>query len=209
VRHEEEVTGVDTRWRGAGYLHIRKQVERERVRQDHPRDVEEVELRRAPVGEEDSGQVETLPDGSISIPVFEEELVVTKRRVLRERVLVRKRTITEHQKVRAELRKERVSFEADEGIDVAGDLAQSRPRPQRPIGASKSETRPFFTSEFLALVAVIVALAIAAATDALDGAMFSILLTVGVAAFVLSRGLAKARTPTHESIEPDQEERQR
>ena len=31
----------------------------------------------------DSGEVETLPDGSISIPVFEEQLVITKRLVVR------------------------------------------------------------------------------------------------------------------------------
>jgi stress response protein YsnF len=37
----------------------------------------------------DSGEVEVLPDGSLSIPVFEEELVVQKRLVVRERIIVR------------------------------------------------------------------------------------------------------------------------
>jgi uncharacterized protein (TIGR02271 family) len=128
VRHEEEVAGVETSWRGAGHLHVRKRVERERVREDHPREVEEIELRRAPVSEGDSGQVETLPDGSISIPVFEEELVVTKRRVLKERVIVQKVTIEEQHSIRTELRKERVTIEADEGIKLEGASPADGPK---------------------------------------------------------------------------------
>lgn len=128
VRHEEEVAGVETRWRGAGHLHVRKRVERERVHEDHPREVEEIELRRAPVSEGDSGQVETLPDGSISIPVFEEELVVTKRRVLKERVIVQKVTIEEQHSIRTELRKERVTIEADEGIKLEGASPADGPK---------------------------------------------------------------------------------
>lgn len=130
VRHEEEVAGVEKAWRGAGHLHIRKRVQRERVREDHPREVEEVELRRTPVREGDSGEVETLSDGSISIPVFEEELVVTKRRVLKERVIVQKHTITERQRIRTELRKERITVEADEGITLEG--AQPEEEEERP-----------------------------------------------------------------------------
>ena len=45
--------------------------------------------------EADSGEVEVLPDGSVSIPVFQEELVIEKRLVVRERVIVRKHTVTE------------------------------------------------------------------------------------------------------------------
>lgn len=56
----------------------------------------------------DSGEVETLPDGSISIPILEEELVVTKRVVVRERLIVHKDSEVEHRAVGAELRRERV-----------------------------------------------------------------------------------------------------
>jgi uncharacterized protein (TIGR02271 family) len=67
-------------------------------------------VERVPAAEGDSGEVETLPDGSISVPVLEEELVVTKRVVVRERVIVRKRTTTERRRIEAELRKERVDL---------------------------------------------------------------------------------------------------
>jgi uncharacterized protein (TIGR02271 family) len=49
----------------------------------------------------------------VSIPVFEEELVVTKRRVLRERIIIRKRVVTEHERIEAELLRERVEIEGD------------------------------------------------------------------------------------------------
>ena len=72
---------------------------------------------------EDSGEIEYLEDGSVSIPVLEEELVVTKRTVVRERIIVRKQWITEAQRIQAELRRERVEIDAPDG---PGDSNQSR-----------------------------------------------------------------------------------
>ena len=118
VRHEEELAlGAEARELGA--VRVGKRVETERVREVVPRAVEEVdEIERTDPNEEDSGEVEVLPDGSVSIPVFEEELVVSKRTVVRERVIVRKRTETREERVAAELRKERVEVDADAGVDV-------------------------------------------------------------------------------------------
>jgi stress response protein YsnF len=62
--------------------------------------------------------VETLPDGSVSIPVFEEQIVVTKRLVVRERVIVRKHTVYEDHVVTADLRRERLEVVADAGVVV-------------------------------------------------------------------------------------------
>jgi hypothetical protein len=50
-----------------------------------------LELEWVPVEGDDSGRVETLPDGSISIPVLEEQVVVSTRTVVRERLVVRRR----------------------------------------------------------------------------------------------------------------------
>ena len=50
----------------------------------------------------------------MSIPLFEEELVVRRETVLRERVIIRKENVTEHQHVQAELRRERVEVERDD-----------------------------------------------------------------------------------------------
>ena len=196
TRHEEEVAGVETPWRGVGHVRARKRVVTERVREDVPRAIERVELRREPAPPEDSGEITTLPDGSISIPVYEEELVVTKRKVLRERVIVRKHTVTERQRVRAELRKERVSVDADDGVLLTDERALEQPR-RAPVALNpRVETRPFFlTSEFLAALAIAAALLVAGATDALDAATMWLLLTVLVGSYVVARGFAKARTP--------------
>jgi uncharacterized protein (TIGR02271 family) len=116
IRHDEEVSGVDKLWRGLGVLRARKRVEMLEVDELLERGVEDVAVERVPAGFDDSGKIETLPDGTISIPVYEEQLVITKRIVLRERILIRKEIVTERERVRAELRKERVELEADPRI---------------------------------------------------------------------------------------------
>ena len=123
VRHEEELQLGKTSER-LGAVRARKRVETTRGEQVVPRSVEHVdEVDRVPVENGDSGEIETLPDGSVSIPILEEELVVTKRIVVRERVIVRKRTETEQRRVVAELRRERIELEADERVDVDTDDA--------------------------------------------------------------------------------------
>ena len=116
VRYEEELE-VGTRPEEAGAVRIRKSVESDSVEQHVPREVEHAELEHVPVDGEDSGLVETLPDG------FEEELVVTKRLVVRERVIVRKETQVEQETVIADVRREQVEIDADDGIAVESDLA--------------------------------------------------------------------------------------
>jgi uncharacterized protein (TIGR02271 family) len=114
VRHEEEAQ-VGKRDREAGAVGVRKRVETDRVEERVPRSIEYFEeAERVAPNPEDSGEIETLPDGSVSIPVLEEELVVTKRTVVRERVIVRKRTEVEERVIEADLRRERVEVETDE-----------------------------------------------------------------------------------------------
>ena len=111
-RREEELE-LRVRAEPAGAVKARKRVETERVEQVVPRQIEHADVERLAPDETDSGEVETHADGSVSIPIFAEELVVTKRLVVRERVLVRKRTVTEQHRIEAELRKERVELEGD------------------------------------------------------------------------------------------------
>jgi uncharacterized protein (TIGR02271 family) len=114
VRHEEEPK-IGKREREAGAVGVRKQVESDHVEERVPRSVEYFEeAERVAPNPEDSGEIETLPDGSVSIPVLEEELVVTKRTIVRERVIVRKRTEVEERVIEADLRRERVEVETDE-----------------------------------------------------------------------------------------------
>ena len=115
IRHEEELT-VATPVREAGEVGIRKTVEHERASTVVPVGTEQADVERHPAGEADSGEVEVLADGSISIPVFQEELVIEKRLVVRERVIIRKHTVVEERLVEADLKRERVDVEADPQI---------------------------------------------------------------------------------------------
>ena len=118
-RNEEELV-AGTREREVGGVRVRKRVASERVERVVPRETERAEVERDGAYEHDSGEIETLPDGSVSVPVFEEELVVTKRLVVRERVIVRKRTVTETVRIEDEVRKERVELEGDGELDSPG-----------------------------------------------------------------------------------------
>lgn len=137
VRHEEELD-VGTTVQEAGKVGVRKIVDVEHVETVVPRGVEHANVeRQAPAGA-DSGEVEVLPDGSVSIPVFEEELVIERRLVVRERVIVRKHTVTEDRRVEADLRRERVEVEADpqvadrvapgQGVDISQDNRERKRR---------------------------------------------------------------------------------
>ena len=122
TRHEEELQ-LGTETHETGRVRLRKHVEEEHVRQSVPRDIEYSDgLERAEAAEGDSGEVETLPDGSLSVPIFEEELVVTKRLVVRERIILRKRTVTEERVVEADLRRERAEIVTEGDVDTVDDL---------------------------------------------------------------------------------------
>jgi uncharacterized protein (TIGR02271 family) len=110
VRHEEELT-VDKRAGGGSEVRARKRVESEHVERLVERDYEDAEVERVAAAATDSGEVEVLPDGSVSIPLLEEELVIEKRIVVRERIVVRKVATTEAVRVEADLRRERVELE--------------------------------------------------------------------------------------------------
>lgn len=115
----EERLRVGTETERAGTVRARKSVESERVETTVDRGVEQADLEHVPADAgSDSGEVETLPDGSLSIPVFEEEIVVTKRLVVRERVVVRKHTVYEDHVVTADLRRERLDVETEGDVVV-------------------------------------------------------------------------------------------
>lgn len=116
VRKEEELA-VGTEERQVGAVRVNKSVDSFPVEQTVERNIEHAEVQRSTPAEGDSGEVMTLPDGSVSVPVFEEELVVTKRMVVRERVIVRKTTVTDEHVIEADLRKERIDIDADPAVE--------------------------------------------------------------------------------------------
>lgn len=107
TRHEERLQ-IGTREESRGVVRIRTTVDGHVVSEPFDVDVEEAHVDRADANEQDSGQIEELPDGSLSIPVFEEQLVVTRRLVVRERIVVGKRRTTHTEHIETELRTERV-----------------------------------------------------------------------------------------------------
>ncbi len=121
VTVSEERLRVGTERYEAGRVRAVKHVDTETVTQQVPRAVERADLERQEVREGDSGEVEMLPDGSISIPVFEEQIVVEKRLVVRERIIVRKHTVYEEHVVSADLRREELDIEVDGDVSVADD----------------------------------------------------------------------------------------
>ena len=126
VQLSEERLRVATEQVESGRVRARKKVDTEHVRRPVERGVEHADVDRTPALEGDSGQVETLPDGSLSIPVFEEQLVVEKRLVVRERIIVRKHTVYEEHTVEAELRRERLEVETEGDVELE-DLTSTTP----------------------------------------------------------------------------------
>ena len=72
--------------------------------------------------EHDSGRIHVLPDGSVSIPIYSEELIVTRRTVLKERVIIRKEITTETTNVTTELHAEHVEIDSEGRVDIVGDI---------------------------------------------------------------------------------------
>ena len=116
VRHEERLVAGAVE-REAGKVRIRKELEQVGYDELIPYAVEHAEVERVPPNADDSGDIETLPDGTVSIPVLEEQLVIQKRLVVTERLLVRKRVETREQRVTADLTREVVSVDVDEAVD--------------------------------------------------------------------------------------------
>lgn len=115
LRSEEELE-VRTRSRTYGTARLTKSVELEDVERRIPVHADFVEMTEVDVPDPDgdSGQVELGADGSVSVPVFEERLVVQKRLVVTKRVvLLKERRTVGEETVSDVLRRERVELEVD------------------------------------------------------------------------------------------------
>ena len=117
----EERLRVGTVTEETGRLRAVKRVDTELVERQVPRGVEHADVQREEGLQGDSGEIETLEDGSLSIPVFEEQIVVEKRLVVRERIIIRKHTVYEDQVISAEVRRERLELETEGDVQLSGD----------------------------------------------------------------------------------------
>ena len=116
----EEELRVGIRKKTVGKARLRKHVVTEHVTKTFPVQREVVTVEREPVDESDVDRASEGPDiseGEHEVTLYEEELVVEKRVVPKERVRLAKQVETEHETVEADVAKEE--------IDLAG-LEESR-----------------------------------------------------------------------------------
>jgi uncharacterized protein (TIGR02271 family) len=113
VQRSEEELRAGVRQREAGSMNVKKSVRTEREEVRVPKRREEVDIERVPlnreVAEAEFGNEEVV------VQVFEEEVVVTKRVVLKEEIRLRKRVVEEEDVVEVDLRKEEVEIDDQSG----------------------------------------------------------------------------------------------
>lgn len=119
VRREEQLR-VGTERVESGRLRIRKHVVTEQQTVTVPVEREEFEVVREPLDGTSSGGA--LGEDEIAVTTHEERPVVDKQVVDAERIGVEKRTVTDQERVSADVAKEEVDIDRDGTIDRDGDL---------------------------------------------------------------------------------------
>jgi len=115
TRSEEEVR-VGTMRQEAGRVRLRRYITTESVAQTVPVEREEVRIEREPITEANAGDAMSGPDLSeeeVELTLSEEEPVVEKRVVPKERVRLDKDVVTEQETVSTDLRKEQIDVEGE------------------------------------------------------------------------------------------------
>jgi uncharacterized protein (TIGR02271 family) len=121
---EEEIR-VGKRQAQAGEVDVRKTVETKHVEQPVTRKREEVEVERRPIqGDQAAAGAADFKEGETRIPLMEVEVVVEKRPVAKEEVVIRKHAVEDTENVGADLRKERVDI--DEKGRARGKVGRNR-----------------------------------------------------------------------------------
>ena len=115
TRSEEELR-IGTAERERGRARLRKYVVTEEVQQTVPVEREEVRIEREPITDANVDKALSGPeisDEEHEAVLHEEEVVVEKRAVPKERVRMTKDTVTDEETVSAKLRKEQIEAEGD------------------------------------------------------------------------------------------------
>jgi uncharacterized protein (TIGR02271 family) len=115
TRSEEELKIGKTQ-REAGRARLRKYVVTDEVTETVPVRREEVRVEREPITEENVDEAMAGPDISEEdheVTLMEEEAVVEKRAVPKERVRLDKEAVTDEREVTAEVRKEQIEVEGE------------------------------------------------------------------------------------------------
>jgi uncharacterized protein (TIGR02271 family) len=119
TRSEEELH-VGTRQREAGRARLRKYVVTENVTQTVPVSHEEVTIEREPITDANRGDAMDGPgisEEEHEVVLHEDEVVVDKDVVAKERVQLGKQTVTDDQQVSEQVRREQIEMEGDTGLE--------------------------------------------------------------------------------------------
>jgi uncharacterized protein (TIGR02271 family) len=109
VQRTEEELAAGTREREAGELRVRKNVRTERESVEVPTRHEEVSVERVPLSGEASEA--EIGEGEVNVPVTEEEVVVSKRPVVKEEVRIRKDVVEDTEVVEEDVRREEIEVD--------------------------------------------------------------------------------------------------
>ncbi|HEX6058897.1 MAG TPA: DUF2382 domain-containing protein [Gemmatimonadaceae bacterium] len=115
TRSEEELA-VGTHPRRAGEVDVKKRVETEHVKKRVPVAREEVTVERRPATSAQA--TPRIGKDEITVPITEEEVIVEKRAVPKEEVVIRKEVHRDEKTVEADLRKERIEVDRKGNVDV-------------------------------------------------------------------------------------------
>lgn len=113
TRSEEELA-VGKRNVKAGSVDVHKHVETEHVKKKVPVSHEEVTVERRPLqgdAARSAGARANIGEDEIRVPLMEEEVVVDKRTVPKEELVIRKHSVQEEKTVEADLKKERIDVD--------------------------------------------------------------------------------------------------
>ena len=112
VTRSEEELRVGKREVERGEARVTKRVETERVSQPVTKRREELVVERRPV-EAGTARDASIGEDEVRIPLREEEVVIDKRPVVKEELVVGKRVVEEKENVEADVRRERVDIEGE------------------------------------------------------------------------------------------------
>ena len=132
VRSEEQLR-VRREERPSGAARLRTEVVEREVEELVELMADEVEVVEVPVAdpERDSGEVETTPDGDLSVPVLAERLVLRKEAYVAGRIVLRRTRRPHAQEVHETLRAQRVTVDVDRA-PTSGERARTVVEPGPP-----------------------------------------------------------------------------
>ncbi len=112
IQRTEEELAAGTREREAGEVRVQKNVRTDRESIEVPTRHEEVSVERVPLSGEAATEAE-IGEDEVVVPVTEEEVVVSKRPVVKEEVRIKKDVVEDTEVVEEDVRREEIDVEDD------------------------------------------------------------------------------------------------